>query len=200
MPWGTELHDRFMLPHFVQRDMADVVGDLRRWGYAVDGEWFDPFVEFRFPRYGTINVDDVEMELRFAIEPWHVLGEEVTAQGNGTLRRFLRRAPAGQVRGMTDTRHVVTCMDGVLPLRCTGERGEFVAGVRYRRGTCVRPASDDPGACAAGVRYRRHMVGTLSRWLPPTTWPTRADATTRHCRSMRMSGIAPVGMVLACRT
>ena len=203
VPWGTELHDRFMLPHFVQRDMADVVGDLRRWGYAVDGEWFEPFVEFRFPRYGTINVDDVEMELRFAIEPWHVLGEEVTAQGTARFVDSSVERLQVKVRGMTDTRHVVTCNGRRVPLRCTGERGEFVAGVLQGVEPTVRPASDDPGACAAGVRYRRHMVGTLARWLYLPR-PIRADATTRHCRSTRtrrnrvgwhgsgLSDIAPV--------
>ena len=83
--WGTELHDRFMLPHYVQRDLADVVNDLNRNGFPFDLRWFDPFVEFRFPRYGTLNVDDIELELRFAIEPWNVLGEEVTALGTADL-------------------------------------------------------------------------------------------------------------------
>jgi len=130
--WGTELHDRFMLPHYVQRDMADVVADLKRWGYPIDGGWFDPFVEFRFPRYGTINVDDIEMELRFAIEPWHVLGEEVTAQGTARFVDSSVERLQVKVRGMIDTRHVVTCNGRRVPLRCTGERGEFVAGVRYK--------------------------------------------------------------------
>ena len=130
--WGTELHDRFMLPHYVGRDMADVVGDLQRWGYPIDGSWFDPFVEFRFPRYGTINVDDIEMELRFAIEPWHVLGEEVTAQGTARFVDSSVERLQLKVQGMTDTRHVVTCNGRRVPLRCTGSRGEFVAGVRYK--------------------------------------------------------------------
>jgi uncharacterized protein (DUF2126 family) len=132
VPWGTELHDRFMLPHYVERDMADVVADLNRWGYPVDGSWFDPFVEFRFPRYGTINVDDVEMELRFAIEPWHVLGEEVTTQGTARFVDSSVERLQVKVSGMTDTRHVVTCNGRRVPLRCTGRRGEFVAGVRYK--------------------------------------------------------------------
>jgi uncharacterized protein (DUF2126 family) len=130
--WGTELHDRFMLPHFVARDMADVVGDLQRWGYPIEPAWFDPFVEFRFPRYGTINVDDVEMELRFAIEPWHVLGEEVTAQGTARFVDSSVERLQVKVNGMTDARHVVTCNGRRLPLRSTGRRGEFVAGVRYK--------------------------------------------------------------------
>ena len=130
--WNTELHDRFMLPHYVERDMADVVGDLQRWGYPIERNWFDPFVEFRFPRYGTINVDDVEMELRFAIEPWNVLGEEVTAQGTARFVDSSVERLQVKMRGMTDSRHVVTCNGRPLPLRCTGERGEFVAGVRYK--------------------------------------------------------------------
>jgi uncharacterized protein (DUF2126 family) len=130
--WGTELHDRFMLPHYVERDMNDVIGDLKRWGYPIESRWFDPFVEFRFPRYGTVNIDDIEMELRFAIEPWNVLGEEVTAQGTARFVDSSVERMQVKVRGLTDTRHVVTCNGRRVPLRCTGARGEFVAGVRYK--------------------------------------------------------------------
>ncbi|MGD1982538.1 MAG: transglutaminase family protein [Chromatiaceae bacterium] len=132
VPWNTELHDRFMLPHYVARDMDDVVADLTRWGYPVDNAWFDPFVEFRFPRYGTINVGDIEMELRFAIEPWHVLGEEVSAQGTARFVDSSVERLQVKVDGMTDSRHVVTCNGRRVPLRSTGQRGEFVAGVRYK--------------------------------------------------------------------
>ncbi|MEQ1529382.1 MAG: transglutaminase family protein, partial [Methylococcales bacterium] len=79
--WGTELHDRFMLPHYVREDLKQVVNDLQRAGYAFDLEWLEPFFEFRFPRYGNTLVDGIDMELRFAIEPWHVLGEEVSSTG-----------------------------------------------------------------------------------------------------------------------
>jgi len=79
--WGTELHDRYMLPHFVAQDMKDVVLDLQRAGYAFEFEWFAPFIEFRFPRFGTVVYHGIEIELRQAIEPWHVLGEEVGAGG-----------------------------------------------------------------------------------------------------------------------
>ena len=130
--WGTELHDRFMLPHYVARDVADVAADLNRWGYAFDARWLDPFVEFRFPRYGTVNVGDVEVELRFAIEPWHVLGEEVTAQGTARFVDSSVERLQVKVGGMTDSRHLVTCNGRRLPLRNTGTRGDFVAGVRYK--------------------------------------------------------------------
>lgn len=130
--WGTELHDRWMLPHFVGQDIADVVKDLRRFGYAFEQHWFDPFVEFRFPRYGTVAYEGIELELRQAIEPWHVLGEEVS--GGGTSRYVDSSVERMQlrVRGLTDGRHIVTCNGRPLPLQPTGNAGEYVAGVRFR--------------------------------------------------------------------
>ena len=130
--WGTELHDRFMLPHYVESDMQDVITDLRRSGYPIEKEWFDPFTEFRFPVYGRINIDDIEIELRFAIEPWHVLGEEVSAQGTSRYVDSSVERLQVKVRGMTEGRHIIACNGEALPLRNTGERGEFVAGVRYK--------------------------------------------------------------------
>jgi uncharacterized protein (DUF2126 family) len=83
--WGTELQDRFMLPHFVEQDFRDVLRDLDERGYAFERRWFDPHVEFRFPFIGSIAHDGVELELRRALEPWHVLPEEADA-GAGTAR------------------------------------------------------------------------------------------------------------------
>jgi uncharacterized protein (DUF2126 family) len=130
--WGTELHDRFMLPHYVERDLTDVVEDLGRWGFGFERQWFDPFLEFRFPRYGTLNVGDIELEIRFAIEPWHVLGEEISAQGTSRYVDSSVERMQVKVRGMTESRHAVTCNGRRLPLRNTGVRGDFVAGVRYK--------------------------------------------------------------------
>jgi uncharacterized protein (DUF2126 family)/transglutaminase-like putative cysteine protease len=130
--WGTELHDRWMLPHFVAQDIADVVADLRAYGYKFEKHWFDPFVEFRFPRYGTVAYHGVELELRQAIEPWNVLGEEVS--GGGTARYVDSSVERMQlrVRGLTNGRHIVTCNGRPLPLQATGIAGEYIAGVRYR--------------------------------------------------------------------
>ncbi len=130
--WGTSLHDRFMLPHFVAQDLHDVLHDLQRAGYAFDPDWFAPFLEFRFPRYGTIALDGVTLELRQAIEPWHVLGEEIA--GGGTARYVDSSVERLQVNvsGMTDNRHIVTCNGRRCRCTATGTQGEFVAGVRYR--------------------------------------------------------------------
>jgi uncharacterized protein (DUF2126 family) len=130
--WGTELHDRWMLPHFVAQDMADVVHDLRDFGYQFEQHWFDPFVEFRFPRYGTVAYQGVELELRQAIEPWNVLGEEMSDGGTARYVDSSVERMQLRVRGLTDGRHTVTCNGRPLPLQPTGNVGEYVAAVRFR--------------------------------------------------------------------
>ena len=130
--WGTSLHDRFMLPHFVADDLRDVVLDLQRSGYPIKFDWFAPFFEFRFPRFGTVAYQGVQVELRQALEPWHVLGEEVAA---GTTSRFVDSSVERlqiKVSHMIGKRNVVTCNGRPLPLAPTGTNGEYVAGVRYR--------------------------------------------------------------------
>jgi uncharacterized protein (DUF2126 family) len=130
--WGTALHDRFMLPHFIAQDLRDVLRELRRTGYALREEWFAPFLEFRFPRYGTAVYEGVQLELRQAIEPWHVLGEEMRA---GATSRYVDSSVERlqvKVSGMVDGRHAVACNGRILPLHPTGTQGEFVAGLRYR--------------------------------------------------------------------
>ncbi len=130
--WGTQLHDRFMLQHFVEHDLSDVVRDLRAAGYPFEPEWFAPFIEFRFPRYGTVVYEGVKLELRQAIEPWNVLGEEVSQAGTARYVDSSLERLQVKVNGMTDSRHVVTCNGRPLPLHPTGTHGEYVAGVRYR--------------------------------------------------------------------
>jgi uncharacterized protein (DUF2126 family)/transglutaminase-like putative cysteine protease len=130
--WGTQLHDRFMLPHYVHEDMKHVANDLQRAGYGFQLEWLEPFFEFRFPRYGNTLVESIDLELRFAIEPWHVLGEEVSS--TGTARYVDSSVERAQIKvtGFTEGRYVVTCNGRRVPLRSTGRQGEYVAGVRYR--------------------------------------------------------------------
>ena len=130
--WDTSLHDRFMLPHFIAEDMRDVVNDLRNAGYAFEMDWFAPFFEFRFPRYGTLSCDGMQIELRQALEPWHVLGEE--ASGGGMARYVDSSVERMQVRAthMNGERYLITCNGRMLSMAATGVRGEYVAGVRYK--------------------------------------------------------------------
>ena len=130
--WGTALHDRWLLPHFVAADMRDVVTDLDRHGYAFSAAWFDPFIEFRFPRFGTVTYDGVTLELRQAIEPWHVLGEELSTSGTARFVDSSVERLQLKVTGMTAGRHAVTCNGRALPLTPTGVPGVSVAGVRFR--------------------------------------------------------------------
>ena len=132
MRWGTELHDRFMLPHFVKQDFDDVIDELRGAGYALESEWFAPHFEFRFPIHGGFVAQGIEFELRHALEPWHVMGEEGGA--GGTVRFVDASCERVQVKltGMADDRYVLTCNGEPVPLQPTGNVGEFVAGVRYR--------------------------------------------------------------------
>jgi uncharacterized protein (DUF2126 family) len=130
--WGTAIHDRFLLPHFVWSDFRDVVCDLQAAGYPVDLAWYEPFLEFRFPHYGSIRVDDLELELRLAIEPWHVLGEEVTAQGTARFVDSSVERLQVKVRGVVESRHAVLCNGRRVPLHPTGTHGELVAGVRFK--------------------------------------------------------------------
>ena len=130
--WGTELHDRFLLPHYVEADLREVMEDLQRAGYDFRLEWLAPFFEFRFPRFGTINLRGMELEVRMAIEPWHVLGEEVTSAGTSRFVDSSVEKVQVKVKGLTAERYIVTCNGRRLDLRSTGVPGEYVAGVRYQ--------------------------------------------------------------------
>jgi uncharacterized protein (DUF2126 family) len=140
--WGTDLHDRWMLPHFCENDFRDVIEDLRHAGYPFQFDWFAPHFEFRFPRIGGFAQRDVQVELRTALEPWHVLGEEGAPGGavryvDSSLERIQIKA-----RGLIGDRFGLTVNGHRLPLHPTGVPGEAVAGVRYRAWqppVCLQP-------------------------------------------------------------
>jgi uncharacterized protein (DUF2126 family) len=140
--WGTSLHDRFMLPHFVVQDFLEVLREMRDCGIAMEPDWFVPHFEFRFPLLGEATYEGVKIELRQAIEPWHVLGEESTNVGTSRFVDSSVERLEVKIRNMTGRRHVVVCNGRRVPLHPTGTRGEYVAGVRYRAWqppSCLHP-------------------------------------------------------------
>ena len=130
--WGTELHDRFLMPYFVEQDLSDVMADMRSEGFPIEAEWFAPHLEFRFPKYGDFAARGMHLELRQALEPWHVMGEEGTS--GGTVRYVDASVERLQVKvtGLAPSRYQVTCNGYAVPLQPTGGVGEFVGAVRYR--------------------------------------------------------------------
>ncbi|WP_136480666.1 transglutaminase family protein [Cognatitamlana onchidii] len=130
--WGTELHDKFLIEHHVREDIKDVVKQLNRAGYKFQEDWFDPFFEFRFPLHGMVDINNIHLELRAAIEPWNVLGEEMT--GGGTARYVDSSLERLQVKvtNFTTERYVLTCNGVKVQLQPTSVKGEYVAGVKYK--------------------------------------------------------------------
>ena len=130
--WGTELHDKFLLEHYVKEDIRDIVGQLNEAGYPFKLDWFDPFFEFRFPLYGMVEINGMQLELRMAIEPWNVLGEEMS--GRGTARYVDSSLERVQVKlkNFTEQRYTLTCNGIKVELSPTGTKGEYVAGVRFK--------------------------------------------------------------------
>ncbi|MCA9015391.1 MAG: transglutaminase family protein, partial [Planctomycetaceae bacterium] len=140
--WNTSIHDRWLLPHFIQQDFEDVIEELYEEGFPLEASWFEPHYEFRFPFIGEIQNRGIHVELRTAIEPWYVLGEE---PAGGATARFVDSSVQRlqvKVRGMSNGRHILLCNGRKIPLHSTGTEGEFVAGVRYRAWqppSCLHP-------------------------------------------------------------
>lgn len=130
--WGTRLHDEFLLPHYVEADFNEALRDLSELGFELPADWFAPHFEFRFPQIGDITLKDMHVELRHALEPWHVLAEEQTNQG--TARYVDSSAERLQVKlsGWVDERYALACNHAALPLQKTEISGEYVAGVRFK--------------------------------------------------------------------
>lgn len=130
--WGTELHDKFLLPHYVKQDITSICEDLNQAGFDIKPEYFAPFFEFRFPICGRREVEGMQFELRNAIEPWHVLGEESTSSGTSRYVDSSLERIELKVNNMAVDRYVISCNQRRVPLKPTGVKGELVAGIRFR--------------------------------------------------------------------
>jgi uncharacterized protein (DUF2126 family)/transglutaminase-like putative cysteine protease len=130
--WGTRLHDEFLLPHYAEADFKDALQELESYGFPLDPEWFAPHMEFRFPQVGEIAVRDMRVELRHALEPWHVLGEEQVTGGTARYVDSSAERLQAKVSGWVDERYILSCNGAALPLQRTETAGEYVAGVRFK--------------------------------------------------------------------
>jgi uncharacterized protein (DUF2126 family) len=140
--WGTRLHDEFMLPFYVWSDLEDVQKSMQGWGYPLSMAWFQPHYEFRFPRYGEVRLDDCQLEVRGALEPWLVLGEESSGGGQARYVDSSLERLQVQVQGWVDERYDLLCNRRRVPLQPTAQNGQFVGGVRFRAWqppSCLHP-------------------------------------------------------------
>ncbi len=130
--WGTALHDKFLLPFFVQQDIKDVCEQMQADGYGVRFDWFDPFFEFRFPRVGSRQIGDLKLELFTAIEPWHVLGEEMSTSGTSRFVDSSLERVQLNVTNITEDRYVISCNGRKVPLTYDATGSIAIAGIRFR--------------------------------------------------------------------
>ena len=200
---GANLHGRYLLPHFLIHDIADVAADLRAHGIAFDTSWLDPFTEFRFPRIGTAVFDGVEIELRGAIEPWNTLGEEATA--TGTARYVDSSVERIQIRiiGADRHRYVVTVNGYPVPLLATDNPDIHVGGVRFKAWqppSALHPtiSTDVPlhfelvdlttGTSRGGCTYHVAHPGGRAYDEPPVN---AVEAEARRARRFEATGFTP---------
>jgi uncharacterized protein (DUF2126 family)/transglutaminase-like putative cysteine protease len=201
--WGTDLYDRYLLPWYVRADLHDVIDDLVAHGIEMDRSWFEPFFEFRFPLIGDVDVAGVHLELRSAIEPWHVLGEEAT--GSGTARYVDSSVERVQVlvQGWNEARHVVTCNNVPVPLQPTGTPGTAVAGVRFKAWapwSALHPTIDAQGPLVFDLidRWSSRSIGGCTYQVSHPggraydTFPVNAaEAEARRCSRFSGHGHTP---------
>jgi uncharacterized protein (DUF2126 family) len=161
--WGTSLNDKYMLPYFIQQDLHDVLADLERWGYPMEYTWFEPQYEFRFPRYGEVVKDAIQLEIRGALEPWHVLGEEAMAGGQARFVDSSIERLQVKVTNIPGGRYTVCCQGVEVPLHPTGTQGEAVAGIRFRAWqppSCLHPTIGVHAPLTFEIfdRWNRHAI------------------------------------------
>jgi len=150
IPFGTHLHDKYMLPDVLWHDFGQALDTISAGlGIGLDREWFRAQYDFRFPLIGQFDYGDVSVELRTALEPWHVLGEEGTADGvsrfvdNSLDRIQVKLAGHHMAPGLA-----LTCAGRLLPLQPSPDGNASLAGVRFRTwlpASCLHPTIQPHG-------------------------------------------------------
>jgi uncharacterized protein (DUF2126 family)/transglutaminase-like putative cysteine protease len=168
--WGTRIHDDFMLPHYVEQDFDGVLEELSQLGFHLEKSWFAPHLEFRFPKVGEVTLDGVKLELRHALEPWHVLGEEPAAGGTVRYVDSSSERLQAQVSYWTDERYILSCNGRAVPLTQTQSVGDYVGGVRFKAWS--PPSSLHPTIRAQGPlvfdvydRWSGRSIGGLTHYV-----------------------------------
>jgi uncharacterized protein (DUF2126 family) len=156
--WNTTLHDRFALPHFLWNDLEDALEEIAPMGLGINAEWFRPHWEFRFPLHGRLVTRGLEVELRQAMEPWHVLGEEQVLGGTARYVDSSVERVEVLVNGMTETRHCLVVQGRTVPLVATGRAGEYVGAIRYK---AWKPPSSLHPTLDVNVPL---IIGIYDRW------------------------------------
>ncbi len=156
--WGTRLNDQFMLPHYCGQDFQDAIEELRGLGAPIDPAWFAPHMAFRFPLIGEVAVRDIGLELRHALEPWHVLGEEQVAGGTARYVDSSAERVQARVTNWVPGRHALAVNGVAVPLHATERAGEYVAGIRFK-------AWNPPSSLHPTIRPQTPLVfDVFDRW------------------------------------
>ncbi len=203
--WGTALHDKYLTHHFVREDLIDVVEQLNDAGYHFDIQWLEPFFEFRFPHIGAVKYKGLELTFRTGIEPWNVLGEEMSSTGTARFVDSSVERLEIKVRGMQDDRYTVLCNQMRIPLVKTSISGEYVASIRYRAWqppSALHPnlGVDTPlvfdvfdtwtGKAVAGCNYHVYHPGGLAyETFPLNSFEAEARRVTRFYNENHTQGV-----------
>ncbi len=212
--WGSRLHERYLLPYFMAVDLAEVVADLRRHDFSFELGWLQPFLDFRCPVLGRAEIDSgssgpVELELRTAIEPWHVLGQESSSGGTARYVDSSTERLQVLVRGFDRERFLLTCNGHPVPLTPTTVDSQYVAGVRFKAWnpwSALHPTQplDAPltfdlvdraaGLSRGGARYHVVHPGGLDSAQPPVNAREAEARRARRFESMgHTTGVIDVG-------
>lgn len=130
--WGSLLHDRFMISHFIKKDLEEVVRYLHDAGIDFDLKWFDPFIEFKFPILGTRSIDEMQLTFRSGIEPWNVLGEEMAATCTARYVDSSMERIEVVIENFNASRYKLLCNKTIIPLTQTDKPMTYLAGIRYK--------------------------------------------------------------------